>query len=89
MKLENYKQRIIDEKISFYLTTFSSILIEGPKWCGKTWTSKNNSNSEIMLSDPKGNFNNKKLRLDVNKVASIETKKKKEPVKPLFSENDL
>lgn len=63
MKLENYKQRIIDEKISFYLTTFSSILIEGPKWCGKTWTSKNNSNSEIMLSDPKGNFNNKKLAL--------------------------
>ena len=63
MKLVNYKQRIIDEKISFYLTTFSSILIEGPKWCGKTWTSKNNSNSEVMLSDPKGNFNNKKLAL--------------------------
>lgn len=63
MKLENYKQRIIDEKISFYLTTFSSILIEGPKWCGKTWTSKNNSNSEVMLSDPKGNFNNNKLAL--------------------------
>jgi len=61
MKLKNYLERIIDKKIELYLETFGAILIEGPKWCGKTWTSKYHSNSEFLLADPKGNFNNKKI----------------------------
>lgn len=32
MKLNNYKVRIIDEKIEIFLGTFGAILIEGPKW---------------------------------------------------------
>ena len=36
MKIDNYKDRIIDKTIDTYLTTFGAILIEGPKWCGKT-----------------------------------------------------
>lgn len=61
MKLANYKDRIIDKKIDLYLETFGAILIEGPKWCGKTWTSMYHSNSEFLLANPNGNFNNKKL----------------------------
>ena len=38
---EGYKTRLIDEKITKYLAIFSAICIEGPKWCGKTWTSLN------------------------------------------------
>lgn len=38
-------------------------MIEGPKWCGKTWTSLFHSNSEFLIADSKGNFNNKKLAL--------------------------
>ena len=48
MKLENYRKRIIDEKLELYLGTFGAVLIEGPKWCGKTWTSLYHSNSEFL-----------------------------------------
>ncbi len=61
MKLPEYRKRIIDTKLDLYLETFGAVLIEGPKWCGKTWTSLQHSNSEFLLSDPKGNFNNKRL----------------------------
>lgn len=63
MKIDNYKDRIIDKTIDTYLTTFGAILIEGPKWCGKTWTSRKHANSEFLIADPKGNFNNKQLAL--------------------------
>ena len=63
MKLDNYKNRIVDNILDVYLDTFGAVLIEGPKWCGKTWTSKYHSNSEFLLADPKGNFNNKKLAM--------------------------
>ncbi len=67
MKIDNYKKRLIDEKIELYLKTFGAIFIEGPKWCGKTWTSRYHSNSEFLLADPKGNFNNKRIaELDPN-----------------------
>ena len=55
MRNENYRKRIIDNILDIYLKTFGAVLIEGPKWCGKTWTSKYHSNSEFLLSDPKGN----------------------------------
>lgn len=61
MKIEYYKPRIIDEKLDLYLSTFGAVLIEGPKWCGKTWTGRHSANSEFLLSDPEGNFNNKRL----------------------------
>lgn len=61
MENREYKPRIIDKTIKIYLNTFQAILIEGPKWCGKTWTSKYNCKSEFLLADPKGNFNNKKI----------------------------
>ncbi len=63
MKIDNYRQRIIDNIIDTYLEAFGAVLIEGPKWCGKTWTSKYHSNSEFLLADPKGNFNNKQLAM--------------------------
>nr|WP_302286605.1 DUF4143 domain-containing protein [Catenibacterium mitsuokai] len=59
--MENYKARIIDKKIDKYLLVFGAICIEGPKWCGKTWTSSYHSNSEIYIGDPSGNFQNRQL----------------------------
>ena len=59
--MENYKARIIDKKIDKYLSVFGAICIEGPKWCGKTWTSSYHSNSEIYMGDPSGNFQNRQL----------------------------
>ena len=36
---EGYMPRLIDARIAKYLELFGAVLIEGPKWCGKTWTS--------------------------------------------------
>ena len=56
-----YKTRIIDNRIEQFLESFGAVCIEGPKWCGKTWTSSYHSNSEIYMGDPAGNFQNRTL----------------------------
>jgi hypothetical protein len=60
-KETQYKPRIIDNTIKTYLNTFGAICIEGPKWCGKTWTSSYHSNSQFYVGDPSGNFQNRAL----------------------------
>ena len=59
----NYKKRIIDKTLNEYLKIFGAVLIEGPKWCGKTWTARNAANSEFLLADSRNNFNNKQIAL--------------------------
>ena len=61
MEKTRYRPRIIDNKIEEYLGVFGALCIEGPKWCGKTWTSSFHSRSEIYLGDPAGNFQNRSL----------------------------
>ena len=56
-----YKERIIDSTIKTYLSVSGAICIEGPKWCGKTWTSAFHSNSEFLVGDPTNNFSNRQL----------------------------
>lgn len=56
-----YKRRVIDAQVDRYLKNFGAICIEGPKWCGKTWTSSYHSNSEFLIGDPSGNFQNRQL----------------------------
>ena len=64
-----YRQRLIDPQVDFYLSTFGAVCIEGPKWCGKTWTSSMHSKSSFMLADPADNFANRELaRMDVSKA---------------------
>ena len=69
MKFDEYKPRIIDDTMRLYLDTFGAVLIEGPKWCGKTWTGKYHSSSEFLVADPKDNFNNKKLAMMLPELA--------------------
>ncbi len=61
MEKRNYRPRIIDRTVEEYLTVFGAVCLEGPKWCGKTWTSSYHSKSEIYLGDPAGNFQNRQL----------------------------
>ncbi len=61
MKTDNYRNRIIDAKVEEYLDTFGAVCIEGPKWCGKTWTSAHHCRSSIYLGDPANNFQNRRL----------------------------
>ena len=71
MKLtkEGYKRRLIDTAIEENLEIFGAISIEGPKWCGKTWTALNHSNSVVYLNNTADNFRAKHLaEMDVNLV---------------------
>lgn len=61
MENKLYMPRIIDGQVKKYLSTFGAVCIEGPKWCGKTWTSAYHCKSEIFLGDPAGNFQNRQL----------------------------
>jgi predicted AAA+ superfamily ATPase len=58
---DQYKPRVIDNIMARYLATFGAVCIEGPKWCGKTWTASYHCNSEIMIGDPANNFQNRSL----------------------------
>ena len=51
LRRENYRERLIDAKITKYLKIFGSICIEGPKWCGKTWTALNHANSATYMTE--------------------------------------
>ena len=61
MDNRNYKPRILDRKLEEYLLAFGAVCIEGPKWCGKTWTASFHSKSEIYIGNPAGNFQNRQL----------------------------
>lgn len=48
-----YKARIADTILSRKLAGMGAVLIEGPKWCGKTTTGEQHSNSVIYMDDPR------------------------------------
>ena len=50
--MEGYKRRIMDGLLEKKLQAKGAVLIEGPKWCGKTTTAEEIAASKIMLSKP-------------------------------------
>lgn len=71
MNIKDYKTRLIDNKIKEYLNLAKAICIEGPKWCGKTWTSIYHSSSQYYVGDPSNNFTNRRLaEMDPLKILS-------------------
>ena len=57
----DYIARIADKQISRYLELFGAVLVEGPRWSGKTWASRRASKSEFSVADPEGNFRNREI----------------------------
>ena len=51
-KNENYRKRIADEILKRKLEGKGAVLIEGPKWCGKTTTAEQIANSILYMDDP-------------------------------------
>lgn len=47
--MSEYLPRIIDKQIEKYLRVIGAILIIGPKWCGKTTTAMEHTNSMLKL----------------------------------------
>lgn len=48
----DYKQRIADKMLERRLGSKGAILIEGPKWCGKTTTAEQHSKSILYMDNP-------------------------------------
>ncbi len=64
-----YKNRLVDRKIKEYLSLFSAVCIEGPKWCGKTSSCQNASKSAFYVGDPTNNFSNRQIaKIDVSSI---------------------
>lgn len=61
MDKQGYRPRLIDRQVCEYLSTFGAVCIEGPKWCGKTWTASFHAKSEIYIGNPANNFQNRQL----------------------------
>ncbi len=54
----DYKNRIADELLAEKLSYMGAVLVQGPKWCGKTTTAQQAARSEVFLDDPvKGRSN--------------------------------
>jgi len=51
-----YRKRLIDKPLEENLLAFGAVCIEGPKWCGKTWTALNQANSVCYIASPENNF---------------------------------
>ena len=47
-----YKPRIADQMLAARLRRAGAILIEGPKWCGKTTTAEQQASSVLYMADP-------------------------------------
>ena len=65
MEKAGYLPRVIDLAIEENLRIFGAVSVEGPKYCGKTWSSLAHANSVTYIMDPAGNYSNReRARLD-------------------------
>ena len=63
--MEKYKSRIADEILERKLKGKGAVLIEGPKWCGKTTTAEQIAKSVLYMADPANGEQNLTLA-DIN-----------------------
>lgn len=49
--MQEYKPRIADELLRRKLSGKGAVLVQGPKWCGKTTTARQIAESELDLGD--------------------------------------
>ena len=69
-----YKKRIADGVLQKKLNSSGAVLVEGPKWCGKTTTSEQHAKSVTYVSDPM-NLNKNLILAEMNINALIEGEK--------------
>jgi len=49
---QKYMKRIADKVLDAALRSSGAVLIEGPKWCGKTRTAEEKAKSVLYMQDP-------------------------------------
>ena len=52
MAIKNYQPRVIDTILREALAASGAVWLQGPKWCGKTWTARQVAQSTLMMQDP-------------------------------------
>lgn len=50
--MDKYRSRIVDNQLEKMLRRIGAVLVQGPKWCGKTTTAEQKAASIIYLDDP-------------------------------------
>ncbi len=48
-----YRRRVADKMLAKKLSSKGTVLIEGPKWCGKTTTAEQQANSILYMDNPR------------------------------------
>lgn len=66
--MKKYYQRLVDKELRLALDSMGAVLIEGPKWCGKTTTALQHSKSVLRMQEPANMVNN---RLIADTVPSL------------------
>ena len=56
--MKNYRKRIVDSLLQRKLEGKGAVLIEGPKWCGKTTTAEQFAQSILYMDDPETKIQN-------------------------------
>ena len=72
--MEGYRHRILDSLLERKLQAKGAVLIEGPKWCGKTTTAEEIAASKVLLArkDVKEQFKSL-LEIDMDEALRGET----------------
>lgn len=50
--MKTYKPRIVDKELERKLAGIGAVLIEGPKWCGKTTTAEQQASTIVYMDNP-------------------------------------
>lgn len=53
MEIKNYYPRCCDSLAEQLLATSGALLIEGPKWCGKTWVGRHIAKKCLVYARPR------------------------------------
>lgn len=70
-RMKAYKARVVDSLLQRKLEGTGAVLIEGPKWCGKTTTAEQVAQSVIYMAEPQKRDDNIAMaRMDPRRILS-------------------
>ena len=64
MEVKGYKSRVCDKELQEQLEASGAVLVEGAKWCGKTYTSRHAAGSAIYMQDRDNSKRYKQIALN-------------------------
>ena len=68
--MREYRQRLVDKTLQQALRRSGAVLVEGPKWCGKTTTAEQAAASIRYLDEP-GKLESNQLLAKINPAEPV------------------